>query len=120
MAGPSEFDRRRQAAGLAIQHIIQGSPDVTGDTTWMLVERAKGLWGLAGRLADELGLPARDLIHILRAVDEAHRDGHGAEWVVRWVDARRLNSGATTTVAVVAACAGALEVDLAPRRELDP
>lgn len=103
---------RLALAARAVECIVNGTSDESGDLVWAMVEAGKRQWALAGRLAGRLGLSDHDTLTILRAVDEADRDRHGASWVVRWIEARRLNYGPETTEYVVAECAAALDVSL--------
>jgi|SRR5687767_5667777 len=108
---------RLAVAARAMECIVHGTPEESGDLVWAMVERGKRQWDIARRLSGRLGLSAHDVLAVLRAVDEAARDGHGAAWVVRWVDARRLNTGPETTEHVVAECAAALDVTFPPEVE---
>jgi hypothetical protein len=108
---------RLALAEVAVERIVNGTPEQSGDLVWAMVERGKRQWDIARRLSGRLELSAHDLLAVLRAVDEAARDGHGATWVVRWVDARRLNTGPETTEHVVVECAAALDVTFPPEVE---
>ncbi|MDF2969258.1 MAG: hypothetical protein K0Q93_3036 [Nocardioidaceae bacterium] len=114
----SDGSARLALAARAVELIVNGTPEESGDLVWAMVQRGKRQWDAAGLLAGRLGLSQDDVLSVMRAVDEASRDGHGASWVVRWVDARRLNAhGPETTARVVTECAAALGVTLPPEVE---
>lgn len=108
---------RLALAEVAVERIVNGTPEESGALVWSMVERGKRQWNAARHLSGRLGLSSHDVLSILRAVDEAVSDGHGAAWVVRWVDARRLNTGPETTERVVVECAAALDATFPPEVE---
>jgi hypothetical protein len=106
---------RLDVAGQALELIVNGTPDESGDVVWRLVEQAKRKWAIAGSLAERLEVSAPDVMSMMQVVDETVRDGRPVSWAVQQVDARSLNShGAVTTEQALRMVAFALGLPLPP------
>lgn len=73
---------RRTAADRAENLFLDAEVGTSGDLVWSLVERAKRVQELADAVAVRYGIPSRDAVSIIQAIDAARRDGKSGPDVV--------------------------------------
>lgn len=69
------FDTRRAAATAAENFFLSGSHEATEDLVEGLVDRAKRVQALANQVSVQFGIPSRDAVTIIQAVDVGRREG---------------------------------------------